>query len=97
MPIYDIIKNTIFEEQDILEENSQKMIELTIELYEVLSKELNNVNFWSDDIAQKRLKRQIADFLKSSRLIVISDIKTKENLVEKIVNLAKHLDKKLIN
>ena len=96
MPFYDIIKNTIFEDQTTTDEQTFKIIELTIEIYEVLARELLTVDFWNDQIAQKKLKRQINDFIKSSKLISISKMKLKDELIEKIFNLAKHLDKKLI-
>ncbi len=97
MPFFDIIKNTLFDKETITDEQTSKIIELTIEIYEVLVRELDTVEFWSDPIAQKRLKRQMNDFIKSSRLISIGDIQLKEELIEKLFNLAEHLDKKLID
>lgn len=95
MPFFDIIKNTLFEKEEVKNEQVSKIIELTIEIFEVLIKELATVEFWNDAIAQKKLKRQMSDFIKASRLIKISDIAMKDELIERIFNLAKHLDKNI--
>jgi len=97
MPFFDIIKNTIFEDGKITDEQTSKIIELTIEIYEILIRELDTVDFWNDDIAQKRLKKQMNVFIKASGLIKIVQMKLKDELIEKTFNLAKHLDKKLID
>jgi len=99
MPFYDIIKNTIFEDWQITDKQTSKIIELTIEVYEILIKELDTINFWWDISSQNKIKVLINDFINKSKLLKITqeNIKLKEVLIEKIFNLAKHLDKKLIN
>jgi len=90
MPFYDIIKNTIFEDNKITDEQTSKVIELTIEVYEVLIREFDTVDFLNDDVAQKRVKRQLNDFIKSSRLIKISNIELKEELIKRLFVLAEN-------
>jgi len=93
MPYFDIIKSTIFKKEKITDKQTNKLIDLTIEIFEILDRELEKVDFWSDDIIQKRLKKLITEIIRKSQLLKITDIKLKDELIEKIFNLARHLSK----
>ncbi|MBS8122503.1 type I restriction endonuclease subunit R [Candidatus Vampirococcus lugosii] len=69
IPYFDIIKNNIFEKKEINQEQNQKLMKLTIEIYEIFSKKLKIVNFWNDEGSQDKVRLEINDLINKSGLI----------------------------
>jgi len=92
MPIYALIQGVIFPNKDENIEEQTKLISLTMNVFELISDEVWVIDFWTsnNDTGHNRVKRRIGDFIQETRLIPVTQLDKKEELIEKIFSHARH-------
>lgn len=92
MPIYALIQGIIFPNKDENVEEQIQLISLTINVFELISDEVWAIDFWrtNNETGHKQVKRRIGDYIQETRLIPVTKLDKKEELIDKIFSHARH-------
>jgi len=90
MPFFRILKNELYADQEISEENISILVALTKEIVEYLHVELRFTGFWRNNIAQSRLKGEVMKLLISADFVKLPGMFERRNeLTSRIMETAR--------
>jgi type I restriction enzyme R subunit len=94
LPFYDFINFSVFQDENISEEEKVALKALTVELVQTLQEAINKPNFWKGRAAEiRKLQGEVEDLISFSNLEKVSKMHAK--LSVELMNLAKRRHQEL--
>jgi len=86
-PFYDRLKDEVYDEQEISQEEITELADITSDLVEHIKEEIQRVDFWRSPVAQNDLRNWIVQYLDRYDILPLDQL---EATADKLVDLARH-------